>query len=255
MLFRSRHALECWADAVIAIDETVRRSLPPDVNVAVVHNGHTPRANQGAYRAPDGGGARLRLAMVGSFLPLKGVEEFVEAARLCREKELAAEFLLVGGNVRELRGFTGWLLQATGFAVDLRGEIERRITAHRLENVVRLADFTPDVDAVYRAIDVLCFPSHLDAVGRPVFEAAFHRVPSIVAISGPLPDTLVPKETGLAIPAGDPRALADAIEYFCRHPREVRRMGEAAHQLAQRNFDSRKNAALVLEIYRGLLNR
>jgi hypothetical protein len=32
-------------------------------------------------------------------------------------------------------------------------------------------------------------------------------------------------------------------------------MGEAAYRLALRNFDSRKNAARVLEIYRGLLDR
>lgn len=250
-----RHVLEGWADAVIAIDETVRRSLPPGVAAEVIHNGFTPREREAAPRATDDPNRALRVAMVGNLLPLKGVREFIEAARLCRDRGLPVQFLLVGGNVRELAGVAGWVLQRTGFAVDLRAEVARYVAEHRLDTVVSQVDFTPDTDAIYRGIDLLCFPSHLDAVGRPVFEAAFFRVPGIVAVSEPLPDTLIPRETGLSIPAGDPRALADAVEFFCRNRGEIQRMGEAAYQLALRNFDSRKNAARVLEVYRRLLDK
>jgi glycosyltransferase involved in cell wall biosynthesis len=250
-----RRVLERWADAVIAIDDTVRRSLPPGIPVEVVHNGYTPRDTTGARRASGDRGRPLRAALVGSLLPLKGVREFVEAARLCRDRGLPVEFLLVGGNVRELPGLVGWALQRTGFAIDMRAEVARTIAQHRLDNTVRMIEFTLDVEEIYRSIDLLCFPCHYDAVGRPVFEAAYFRVPSIVAMSEPLPDTLIPRETGLNIPLGDARALADAIEYFCRNPAEIERMGEAAYRLALRNFDSRKNAARVLEIYRGLLDR
>jgi len=248
-----RRVLERWADAVIAIDETVRRSLPPGIAAEVIHNGFTPRERENPRRAADDRNRPLRVAMVGNLLPLKGVREFIEAARLCRDRSLPVEFLLVGGNVRDLAGFAGWALQRTGFAVDLRAEAARYIAEHRLGASVRLVDFTPDMDAIYRGTDLLCFPSHLDAVGRPVFEAAYFKVPSIVAVSAPLPDTLIPKKTGLSIPPGDPRALADAIEYFCRNPREIQRMGEAAYRLALRNFDSRRNAARVLDVYRRVL--
>lgn len=250
-----RRVLERWADAVIAIDETVCRSLPPGIPAEVVHNGFTPRKDTATRRATGDRNGPLRAALVGSLLPLKGVREFIEAARLCRDRGLAVEFLLVGGNVRELAGIVGWALQLTGFAVDMRAEVARTIARHRLEATVRMIEFTVDVEEIYRSIDLLCFPCYYDAVGRPVFEAAYFRVPSIVALSEPLPDTLVPRETGLNVPPGDARALADAVEYFCRNPAEIRRMGEAAYRLALRNFDSRKNAARVLELYRGLLDR
>jgi glycosyltransferase involved in cell wall biosynthesis len=86
-----------------------------------------------------------------------------------------------------------------------------------------------------------------------VFEAAFWKVPSIVAVRDPQPDTMVHRETGLCIEPGDPSAIAEAIAYFSRNPLEVARMGEAARRLALENFDSRKNAARVLEIYRRVL--
>lgn len=96
---------------------------------------------------------------------------------------------------------------------------------------------------------MLCFPSHLNAAGRPVFEAAFFKVPSIVAMQNPRADTMIDGETGICIAPKDAQALARAIEYFYARPEEVRRMGEAAYRLALRDFDTKKNACRMLAIY------
>lgn len=109
------------------------------------------------------------------------------------------------------------------------------------------------IKGIYDAIDVLCFPSHLDAPGRPVFEAAFSGVPSIVAAKRPHPDTLVPGETGLCVPARDALALAVAIERLYSDRSLLARMGEAARALAQKNFDIRTNAADMIMLYRQLV--
>jgi glycosyltransferase involved in cell wall biosynthesis len=83
-----------------------------------------------------------------------------------------------------------------------------------------------------------------------VFEAAFFSVPSIVAVTNPLPDTLVDHETGLAIPGRNPQKLAEAIMHFADHPDELRRMGANARDLAERNFNPENNARKLLAIYR-----
>lgn len=250
--------LRRYASAVIAIDRTVARSLPPDVQCEIVHNGFTPRFLPGddtrpRFGNPDQVGLPLRVGMVSNFLAFKGVQEFVEAARLCRDRGLNAEFVLTGGSTRQLGKLRGWLLSRLGFAVDVESDIRRYIAEHRLDGYVRLEGFVHDISAVYRRLDLLCFPSLLDAVGRPVYEAAFWKIPSIVAIRNPEPDTLVDGVTGLCIPPGDPERLADAVERFHARPADLRRMGEAAQVLAKENFDSAKNAERVLNIYRHLL--
>jgi glycosyltransferase involved in cell wall biosynthesis len=253
-----RYVLQRRADAVIAIDETVRRSLPPGVVAEVVHNAYRPKA-----AAPENSGQPsplppkrpgvLRVAMVGNPLAFKGVREFAEAARLCRERNLSVEFVLVGIKSGDNQGLMQRLLKTTGFTHEAADELKRFVAKHRLEQSFNLLDFTQDIDRVYRDIDVLCFPSHLDAAGRPVFEAAFWKVPSIVAIRNPQPDTLIHKETGLCIEPGDPQAIVEAVAYFCGNPGERARMGEAAHRLALHNFDSRRNADRVLDIYRRVI--
>ena len=93
----------------------------------------------------------------------------------------------------------------------------------------------------------------MNAVGRPVIEASFYKVPSIVAITDPLDDTMIDDETGICIPKKKPQALAGAIEYFYSNQQEIDRMGQAAFQLALENFDSKQNAEKMLKIYQNCL--
>ena len=250
--------LERYADAVITIDETVRRSLPPGIFAEVVHNSHSPGSAQtnnsdATTVLPPKQPGTMRIGIVGHLIAFKGIAELMEAMKLCRERGLAVEFVFVGANARPASGFASTLLKASGFVHNMEDELSGFVKRHGLESMVRKIEFTPHIDEIYTNIDVLCFPSQLDAVGRPVFEAAFWRVPSIVAIRKPEPDTFVHGETGLGVPPRDPEALADAIGYFQRQPDEIKRMGEAAYRLAIANFDARRNAQKVLAIYRRVL--
>jgi glycosyltransferase involved in cell wall biosynthesis len=233
------------ADAVIAIDETVRRTLPADLAVDVVHNGLAVNIRP-ALKV----NGVFRVGIVGLLLKLKGVYEFAEAARiLLKERKIEAEFLIVGENARSLNGIKGWLLRKLDFAHDVRADLDSFIERHGLRSYVKLAGFVADVQAVYQTLDVLCFPSYLDAAGRPVFEAALFGVPSIVAVRNPPSDTIVHGETGLCIDGPDPLALAEAIERLYRNSDDRVRMGKNARKLAEDKFDISRNTEKILSIY------
>jgi glycosyltransferase involved in cell wall biosynthesis len=252
--------LRRYADAVIAIDETVRESLPADIHVDVVHNSYTPHASSKVSQAVTDLRSRfhkdsLRVGMVGNLLALKGVYEFLEAARLCVARGVNADFVLVGSNPRRPTGLSGTLLTWLGFSHDLEADIARFAARNGLDEHVHRLGFTPDVQAIYQSIDLLCFPSHLDAVGRPVIEAAWYGVPSLVAVERPRPDTLVDGETGLCIPSRDPEAMATLIGRLCSRRDEVTRMGKAARALAETNFDAKKNGWSMLGIYQRVVGQ
>jgi glycosyltransferase involved in cell wall biosynthesis len=244
------------AHAVIAIDETVRSPLPPAIDADVIHNGFAPGLRPRTAPPPELAklpAHGLKVAMVGSLSPMKGAYEFIEAARILAARGVDVHFILVGDDIRPVEGLRGWLLRALGFGRPVRLELERFVATHGLGGRVHFIGFTTEIKAVYDAIDVICFPSHLDAPGRPVFEAAFSGVPSIVAMRDPRPDTMIDGETGICIPARDAQALAAAIEQLDRDRSGLRRMGEHARALALRNFDIRRNATEVLAVYRRVL--
>ena len=154
------------------------------------------------------------MGFVGNLLLVKGIHELLEAARLTRERGLDVEFIVVGDDARPSHGLKSWLLKIMGLQQNVRAEIEAEIDRHGLRDRFHLVGFTEDIARVYRVMDVLAFPSHYDAPGRPIFEAAFFGVPSIVAVREPKADTIIDGETGIAI---EPRA-ADQLAAGDRAP-------------------------------------
>lgn len=255
-----RAVLHRYADAVIAIDESVRRTLPDGVKAHVIHNG----VSLSPEAAPHEGSIRHEVdtmrqgtlvGLVGFYPAAKGVYDFIEAARICRERNLNVRFLIVGDNPREVSRLSRWILEKVGVVqrMPIRGEIENLIRAYGLADWVQLTGSVGDMVAVYQSIDMLCFPSHCEAAGRPVFEAAFAKVPSIVAMTDSPGDVIVNGRTGICVRPQDPHALADAIERLAADPRERGRMGEEAFKLAVAEFTAVKCAARVLSLYENVL--
>ncbi len=241
------------ADAVVAIDESVRSTLPSDLPVEVIHNAFSPRpAGQPdtAYLAqldtlrP----ASLKVGFVGNLHRFKGLRELFEAARIVKAEGHDVQFLIVGGTTAVDKGLKWWLLNKLGLAQNMQAEMHLAVAEAGLEEDFKLLGPTADIQRVYERMDVLAFPSYHDAPGRPVFESAFYGVPSIVAVADPKPDTVRDGETAIAVAAPEARKLADAIIHFARNRDEVRRMGENARALAHQNFRPEVNARALLEV-------
>ena len=82
---------------------------------------------------------------------------------------------MVGGATRPERGLRAWLLKRLGLWQDAQADVSAAVEASGLGDAIHFLGHTPDIQRIYERIDVLCFPSHFDAPGRPVFEAAFHQ--------------------------------------------------------------------------------
>lgn len=241
------------ADAVVAIDHTVAATLEADVPVRIVHNGLKVDET-----AP---GSRLRcdldpvrVGFLGGLIPLKGVFELIDAMRLLKKRCVNVQCVIAGENARQLSGFKAWILGKLGFARDVRSELDVLIRRNGLEDQVKLLGFVSDVRELYPQLDILCFPSHLDAAGRPVFEAAFYSVPSVVAVTNPLPDALLHEVTGLAVPTPDPMLIADALQRLAEEPDFRRKLGRQAKIWAEETFGIEVNAMLMLDLYRHVLS-
>jgi glycosyltransferase involved in cell wall biosynthesis len=242
-------------DQVICIDETVKRTLPENLKAIVIHNALTLDCDA----LDDGEFARRyqrllsrhpnRVGIVGSIIRVKGVYEFVEAAISICQKRSDIVFFIVGAGVRRLRGLRGWIISVIGVAEDSEADIRNRIAQAGYTERIVMTGHIEDVRRVYPLLDILCFPSHYDAPGRPIFEAAHFGVPSIAAIHDPTPDTLVDGETGIAISAKDAAGLEAAIVRLADDPVTRRAMGARAKALAEAQFDIRKNALRLYQLY------
>lgn len=240
------------ADAIVPIDHTVARTLDSQLVVSIVHNGlDVDVANPVAVsRATD---APVRVGFLGVLIPLKGIYELLEATRILKDRGVRFECVVAGENARELSGFKARVLRHLGFARNVLGELRVLIERDALQQHVKLVGFVSDVRTLYPQLDILCFPSHLDAAGRPVFEAALYSVPSVVAVSDPLPDAIVHGVTGLAVPCPDSLLIADALQMLVENDDLRMRLGRQARVWAVENFSIKNNAQIMLRIYRKLV--
>ncbi|YBW39273.1 glycosyltransferase family 4 protein [Nitrobacter sp. TKz-YC01] len=250
-----RSILHSQANLVIAIDETVRSSLPQDINIEVLHNSFSPASD-----LPDPAFKErldktlteglFTVGYVGSLHASKGIMDLVEAAKIVCNKRRDIQFAIVGGMTGNDRSLRAKVLGSLGLAQNVGSDVVSKISEYGIDARFHLLGPTRDISTAYSAFDVLTFPSHLKAAGRPVFEAAFAGVPSIVAVENPKPDTLVHGETGLSIPEKSPPALAEAICYLADNRDKSIEMGQNARLLAQKNFNPVANSARLLELYR-----
>ncbi len=244
----SRHAAN-----VVAIDLTVAKTLAQDLPVSIIHNGFNIAAGAGDCQRTHCEGMHIRVGFCGVLLPVKGIYELMEAMRILKSRRVEVECWVIGENVRELTGFKEWILRQLGLARNVRMDLEVLVEKYGLGKDVRLLGFVRDVRNIYSQLDILCFPSHLDAAGRPVFEAAFYGVPSVVAVENPASDALVHGVTGLAISRPDPELIADAIQRLAEDDEYRTKLGRQARDWAIENFSLEASVRAVQSTYKHAL--
>jgi glycosyltransferase involved in cell wall biosynthesis len=224
---RTARRREEWglAEVVIANSTFTRDSYKAaglDVSkVRVVPLGAPPVCHQG----PDGGGEEgdpLRALWVGTLSIRKGAHHLLSAWEKIRP-QTSAVLQIFGANALPQR-----LTRNLPCSVELSPTIPRAALSER-----------------YRAADVLVFPTLCDGFGMVVTEALAHGVPVITTSRAGASDLVRHGENGLIVPAGDPLALAEALEWCLTHRRELKSMRRAAVDTA---------AAWQWSDYRGALS-
>lgn len=212
----------------------------------VVHSGVDFKPPAAPARKADLGIADYEIAVgtVARLEPVKGVEYLIRAAALLDRKLPAARFRLViiGGGELEpgLRRLAGRL---------------------GISGRVIFTGFRPDAAALMPALDIYAQPSLNEAMGRAPLEAQSLGVPVVVSRVCGLPDIIREGETGLSVKAGDPAALALALERLMLSEKLRARMGAAARAWAAApdrtgfpRFGVESMNAQLLEFYAAVLS-
>jgi glycogen synthase len=220
------------ADAVIALTSRLAERLAADgiaaERIHVIPSGVAARA--AVADAPDRFAevGHPRIVFVGRLTTAKGVDTLVEAAARLRTPR--AGVLLVGDG-------------------PARGALERAIRRNRLGDRVRIAGFVPhrEVTAVLAHADVFCLPSRYEELGTALLEAMQAGVPIVASDAGGIP--AVVGCVARLVAAGDPVALAGALDAVLADRREAERLAALARERV-RDWDWERLADRVLAVYR-----
>jgi glycogen synthase len=218
------------ADRVIALTPRLARALQasgvPAARVRVVPSGVMPELFAGEAPDPFPGVPRPRVLFVGRLHRQKGVGVLLEATARLRSR---AQLLLVGDGPERIR-------------------LRRAARRLGLEGRVHVTGFVPHraVPAAMRHADVLVLPSCYEELGSVALEAMQAGVPVVASRTGGIPDAV--GDAAALVPAGDPAALAGAIDDVLTDRALAERLVRDGRERVRR-FDWTALARDVLDVY------
>jgi Glycosyltransferase len=159
--------------------------------------------------------APVKILSVGRLVAFKGFEYLIEACEQLRQRNLQFHCEIIGDG-------------------PLRENLRRQIAELRLDGWITLAGALPQ-DCVLerlRGCDIFALASTTDDNGASdifptvIQEAMASARPVVSTTIAGIPESVVHKETGLLVPAGESAFFADALETLCRDTDLRARYGE-----------------------------
>lgn len=218
----SRRAIESRLDRFVCVSHFIARGLPVDRRkIAVVHNGVALPEAAPSVHAP------VRIGIVGRITDQKQHLVLLEACARLRSGsfELHVVGAKSGAHVRD---------------------VEERIAALGLGEVVCWAGFIADRDALYGGLDIVAVPAIDEPFGLTVPEAGAYRLPVVVARSGAFPELVQDGVNGLLFEPGDVEGCARALQRLIDDPALRHQLGEAGRARVATDFTIEKMTARFL---------
>ena len=174
----------------------------------------------------------LKFLFIGRLLKEKGIHEFVQAAKLVKEKYPETEFTVLGA------------IDHANLGALSEAELHQLIQT----NIIHYPGHVSNVSDWIAENHIFVLPSYREGVPRSTQEAmAIGRAIITTDVPG-CRETIVDGVNGFLVPKWNPEALAEKMIYFIENPEQIQAMGEESYKIAQEKFDARKVNERLLKI-------
>ncbi len=175
--------------------------------------------------------------MVSRITKSKGVEEYINAARMAIEAKCNAKFLLVGK------------IPSDGKDSIAKNDIDKWVK----EGIIEYLGVSNDIRKEIRMSDCIVLPSkYREGTPRSLLEGLAMGKPIVTTKNVGCKETVINQVNGFLVEMGSVNSLYNSINNFCNlSAQEVIDMGIASRKLAEEKFD----VNIVIDKYKELLKK
>lgn len=180
----------------------------------------------------------LTLITVANLIPYKGHKDLIDALAIAKS-ELPEN----------------WRLLVVGRDDGLGDSLRAQASAALIADNIRWLGVVADVADLLNAADIGLLCSHQEGFSIAILEAMAAGLPMIATDVGGNAEAIVDGETGLIVPAHNPKALARAIVTLAKAPAARAAYGNAGRERVTKNFSLANCVDQYEALYIGLLRR
>jgi glycosyltransferase involved in cell wall biosynthesis len=179
----------------------------------------------------------IKVSMACRLLKDKGVFEYIEAAKILKNRGINIDFELFGD-------------------IDIHNPAS--LTYIDLENIkkespVKVTGFSSDMSSVFSSTNIVVLPSYREGLPKVLIEAAACGRAIVTTDVPGCRDVIEPNVTGLLCKVKDANSLANAIERLILDKELRNSMGKLGRELAEKDFDINRIVKKHFDIYEEIL--
>ena len=178
----------------------------------------------------------ITIALVGRMLKDKGIFEFVEAAKILKNKNIKCRFLLVGDIDPKN-------------PTSIKSDILR--TWHK-EEIIEWLGWINDINKILFETDILCLPSYREGLPKSLLEGAALGLPLVTTNTVGCRDVVIDGLNGYLVPIKNSKKLAYAIEKLIMDEDLRFKMGRESFKIALSKFSAKIINSQTISIYNEL---
>lgn len=164
----------------------------------------------------------------------KGHIYLIEAAASVLKENAQVKFLIIGEGAS-------------------RKELEDYAVRLGISDSVRFLGLRKDIPDLLSITDVFVLPSLYEGLGIVVLEAMAMSLPVIATKVGGVPEVIINGETGILVPPGNSRAIAEGIISILNNKEKARTMGHNACLYVKSHFAINLMVEKIEKLYNDLL--
>lgn len=175
---------------------------------------------------------QLTFLMISRLLRSKGVGEYLESARIVKQKYPKVRFMLLGK-----------------YEIDMQDALPKDyIQSFINDGIVERFEETSDVRPYYTQCSVYVLPSYREGTPRTVLEAMAMGRPIITTDANGCRETVQDSVNGFLVPVKDINKLVEAMETIIKNPSCIVRMGELSRKYCLDKYEIGKNIEKLMNI-------
>ncbi len=180
---------------------------------------------------------KVKVALIGRMLKDKGVEEFIEAAKVLAENGSDAEFHLYGAP----------------YESNPTSITESDIQEWTKNKWLYYHGHCDNISEELNEIDIVCLPSYREGLPKSLLEAASAAKPIVTTNVPGCRDVVIDGVNGYLVPPKNVELLAKKIHILIENPELRKNFGVKGREMAVKEFSEELVVKQTLDLYRKLI--